>query len=69
MKPTWADILPRVSEPTEFNLAGQDAIDIDDEVATTDWPLPQGKPWDPKPQLAPDRKLPRFLDRIAEVFR
>lgn len=47
MKPTWADILPRPTQPTEFKLAGQDGKDADEEVATTDWPLPQGKPWAP----------------------
>lgn len=47
MKPTWADILPRVSEPTEFKLAGEDPRDADEEVATTDWPLPPVKPWAP----------------------
>ncbi|WP_439587509.1 hypothetical protein [Hydrogenophaga sp.] len=36
--------------------------DVDDEVITRDWPMPNMTPWAPKPQ-------PTLLERIRETFR
>ncbi|WP_439606850.1 hypothetical protein [Hydrogenophaga sp.] len=36
--------------------------EVDEELATRDWPMPPVKAWAPKPE-------PTVLQRIAEVFR
>jgi hypothetical protein len=71
MKPTWADILPRVSEPTEFKLATEDPRDADEEVATTDWPL-DGVSLPPRPTsivLVEPQGTPSLWARLSGVFR
>lgn len=34
---------------------------LDEEIATTNWPMPPAKPWSPLP-------APNLLQRIAEVL-
>lgn len=53
-------------KPADFDLQHTDIPqpkEVDEELATRDWPLPPVKVWNPAPRQE------TLLERIAEVFR